>query len=208
MKNNNLWVSVGATTLITIGALGLALTSDKHSYSESEGSFNYEEGYPIRNTYQEIVWQATDMVEYQNIIDTAKRKAEERELEKPRLLEEQRKQEELDRKKAEEAKNDLGTFNVSWYTSTCKGCSGVTAKGINVKDTTKYQGFQIAATDWSVIPPYSIIEVEGYGQFIVVDRGGAIRGKKLDLLVSTTNEAIKNGRQQLNVKVIRWGEGS
>lgn len=208
MKNNNLAFTIGATTLITLGALGLTLTGDKSVTIPVEESLAHQNNYTISNLYNDVVVQATDKVGYQNVIDTAKRKAEERELERLRLAEEQRKkEEELERKKAEEAKNDLGVFNVTWYTAKCKGCSGYTAKGINVKNTTIHQGYQVAATDWGVIPPYSIIEVEGYGQFIVIDRGGAIKGNKLDLLVATTNEANKNGRQYLNVKVIRWGDG-
>ena len=206
MKNNLLF-TVGTTSLITVCALGLILTGEKKDVElKLEDSIYYDSGFAIRNTYSEIVWEATDNVEYQNLINAVNEKVKERELEKQRLLEEKRKQEKLERKKAEEAKNNLGKFNVSWYVSTCKGCSGFTAKGIDVRNTTTYQGYQIAASDWSVIPPYSIIEVEDYGKFIVVDRGGAIRGKKLDLLVATRNEAIKNGRQQLNVKVIRWGK--
>lgn len=203
MKNNLLF-TVSATTLITLCSLGLALTFDKNNTKDDVTTYNSD--YMISNVYQEIVRQATSNAKYQNVINAVNKKIEERELEEQRLLDEKRKQEELERKKMEESKNNLGKFNVSWYVSTCKGCSGFTAKGIDVRNTTTYQGYQIAASDWSVIPPYSIIEVEDYGKFIVVDRGGAIRGKNLDLLVATRNEAIKNGRQNLNVKVIRWGK--
>ena len=206
MKNNKLVVSVGATTLITLGALGLSLTGESKEKLNPEDSIFYESDFAIRNTYQELVWQATDKVEYENVREIARITAEKRVEEEERqhkLIEEMERQKKL---KEEEEKNNLGIFNVSWYTSSCGGCSGVTAKGVDVRNTTKYKGFQVAATDWSIIPPYSIIEVEGYGQFIVIDKGGAIKGKKLDLLVATKNEAYKNGRQYLNVKVIRWGD--
>jgi len=100
----------------------------------------------------------------------------------------------------------LGTFNVSWYGADCKGCSGQTSTGVWVNKTIYYQGYGVAASDWSVIPPYSIIEVEGYGRYIVLDKGGAIKSKRLDLL--TTSEAKSNeyGRQHLNVTVLRWGK--
>lgn len=101
---------------------------------------------------------------------------------------------------------NLGTFNVSWYGNNCEGCSGITAAGISVKNTIKYQGYGVAASDWNVIPAFSIIEVEGYGQYIVIDRGGAIKGKKLDLLTTSEAESYKYGRQHLNVKVLRWGK--
>ena len=188
MKNNNLWVTVGATTLITIGALGLALTGDKNSYSESEGSFAKEDGYPIRNTYTEIIELETSTVGYYNVVDTANRKAEE---ERQHLLEEQRKKEELERKKAEEAKNDLGIFNVSFYTANCYKCSGISKSGVDLRKSTKYQGYGVVASSWSQIPAYSIIEIEGLGQYIVLDTGGRIKTGHLDVLVKSRDEAIK-----------------
>lgn len=215
MKNNNLALTIGATTLITLGALGLAFAGDNHSYGKGESVLVDEDGYPIRNIYSEIIKLETSTVGYYNVVETAKKKAEEREQERLRLLEEQRlleekrkQEEELKRKKAEEAKNDLGTFNTTFYTPFCdSGCTGKTATGIDVSKSIKYQGLGVVATDWSLVPPYSIIEIEGLGQYIVLDRGSAIRGKKLDVLVSSTAEAYKLGRQYLNVKVIRWGEG-
>ena len=104
---------------------------------------------------------------------------------------------------------DLGTFNVSWYGTDCAGChpDALTASGISVKGTTQYQGYGVAAADWSVLPPYSIVEVEGYGQYIVLDRGGAIKNKKLDLLTTSEAKSSEYGRQHLNVKLIRRGKG-
>ena len=101
---------------------------------------------------------------------------------------------------------DLGTFNVSWYGADCAGCSGITSSGYNVTNTITYDGMGVAAADWSVIPPYSIIEVEGYGRYIVLDKGGAIKGSKLDLLTTSEAKSSEYGRQYLNVKLIRRGK--
>lgn len=103
------------------------------------------------------------------------------------------------------ANENIGTFNVSWYGANCTGCSGITSSGISVQNTITYNGYGVAAADWSVIPAYSVIEVEGYGRYIILDKGGAIKGSKLDLL--TTSEAKSNeyGRQQLKVTVLKWG---
>lgn len=101
---------------------------------------------------------------------------------------------------------DIGTFNVSWYGADCKGCSGQTSTGIWVDKSIYYNGYGVAASDWSVIPPFSIIEVEGYGQYIVLDKGGAIKGKKLDLLTTSEAKSMEHGRQHLKVKVLRWGK--
>lgn len=128
------------------------------------------------------------------------------EIEKKKQQEEQQKQKQSEYPTNQQYK-DLGIFNVSFYSIYCKGCSGITALGIDVRNTVTYQGYGIAASDWSVIPPYSIIEVEKYGKYIVIDRGGAIKGLKLDLLVENDTVAYQNGRQYLNVKIIRWGKG-
>lgn len=100
---------------------------------------------------------------------------------------------------------NLGTFNVSWYGANCTGCSGITSSGIPVKNTITHQGYGVAAADWSVIPSYSVIEVEGYGRYIVLDKGGAIKGARLDLLTSSEAKSKEYGRQQLKVTVLRWG---
>ncbi|MEK4025304.1 3D domain-containing protein [Sporosarcina sp. FSL W7-1283] len=101
---------------------------------------------------------------------------------------------------------DLGVFNVSWYGSDCVGCSGQTSSGVWVNKSITYNGYGVAAADWNVLPPYSIIEVQGYGRYIVLDRGGAIKNKRLDLLTSSEAKSNEYGRQHLNVTVLRWGK--
>ena len=44
--------------------------------------------------------------------------------------------------------------------------------------------------------------VEGVGVVEVNDRGGAIKGKRLDLVLSTRNEALRFGRQRRRVVVL------
>ncbi|WP_299831700.1 3D domain-containing protein [uncultured Metabacillus sp.] len=101
-------------------------------------------------------------------------------------------------------------MNISAYTSSCKGCSGQTASGKWVTDTIYHNGYRIVAADTSILPMYSLLEIEVNGQSfkaIVLDRGGAIKGYKLDLLVDTYNNAIQFGRQSATVKVLRKGKG-
>ncbi|HSH35335.1 3D domain-containing protein, partial [Schnuerera sp.] len=104
---------------------------------------------------------------------------------------------------------DLGNFNVSFYTAYCVGCSGITATGIDVRNTNYYNGMQVIATDPNVIPLYSIVELRFSNgntvKAIAMDTGGAIKGNRIDYLVSSTNEAISNGRQTASVKIIRKG---
>jgi 3D (Asp-Asp-Asp) domain-containing protein len=47
----------------------------------------------------------------------------------------------------------------------------------------------------------TVMEVPGYGRAVVRDRGGAIKGNKIDLLFPTHQEALNFGRKPLFVKV-------
>ena len=47
----------------------------------------------------------------------------------------------------------------------------------------------------------TVMKIEGYGSGIVEDRGGAIKGKKIDLYFPTHRQARKWGRQTLAVEV-------
>lgn len=99
------------------------------------------------------------------------------------------------------------TVNASAYIALCdSGCSGKTATGYDVRNTIYYNGLRVIAVDPSVIPLYSIVEIEGFkGRFIAIDTGGLIKGNKIDILVSSASEANKFGRKNLKVDVIRHG---
>lgn len=102
------------------------------------------------------------------------------------------------------------SMQVTAYTSTCQGCSGITKAGVNVSNTIYYQGYRVIAADTSILKMYSIVEIKTKSstfKAIVIDTGGAIRGNILDLLVNTYSEAIEFGRQQATVTVVREGKG-
>ena len=73
---------------------------------------------------------------------------------------------------------------------------GMTASGVRAHPGT-------VAADTSVLPFGTIVYVEGYGYGRVEDRGGAIKGNKLDLWFSSHDEALKWGRKK-NVQVKVW----
>lgn len=104
---------------------------------------------------------------------------------------------------------NLGVFNASAYIAFCsEGCTGKTKTGHDVSKSIYYNGYRVIATDNSVLPLYSIVEIS-YGdtkfQAIVLDSGGAIKGNKIDLLVNSYDEAIKFGRRNVNIKLIKKG---
>ena len=92
------------------------------------------------------------------------------------------------------------TWEITAYCPCEKCCGrfadGITASGVNVKD---FYGLLIAAP-----PEYpfgTIMDVPGYGIATVQDRGGAIKGNKLDVFFPTHQEALEWGRQYLKVKI-------
>lgn len=61
------------------------------------------------------------------------------------------------------------------------------------------------AVDPEVIPLGSKLHVEGYGEGIAEDTGGAIRGNIIDLYMLDRNEAITWGRRRVEVRIIEEG---
>ncbi|MFJ5764219.1 3D domain-containing protein [Lysinibacillus sp. NPDC093210] len=98
-------------------------------------------------------------------------------------------------------------FNASYYGPDCKGCSGITVTGINVRETNYYNGLRIVAVDPSVLPLGTIVEIKTpYESFraISADKGGAIKGYKLDILVESEEVATKYGRHNVQVRIIQY----
>jgi 3D (Asp-Asp-Asp) domain-containing protein len=64
----------------------------------------------------------------------------------------------------------------------------------------------IIAADWDVFPPGTRIYIPGYGEGVVEDKGGAVRGKHLDLFLDTRNEALQWGVKRIEVYVLELGK--
>lgn len=71
---------------------------------------------------------------------------------------------------------------------------GVTASGTTARHGT-------IAADTRLLPFKTVIYVPGYGYGRVEDRGGAIKGAKLDLWFPSHQQALKWGRRRMKVKV-------
>ena len=85
------------------------------------------------------------------------------------------------------------------YTAYCTGCSGTTAIGIDLRSNPNQK---VIAVDPNVIPLGSRVWVEGYGEAIAGDTGGAIKGNKIDVFIPTQNEALKWGRKKVKLKIL------
>ena len=91
------------------------------------------------------------------------------------------------------------TMTATAYTAYCKGCSGVTKTGLNLR---KNPGLKVVAVDPKVIPLGSKVWVEGYGVAVAGDTGGAIKGNKIDVFISSQEGALNWGRRTVQVTIL------
>lgn len=75
----------------------------------------------------------------------------------------------------------------------------ITALGYNIK---KNKNMKLIAVDPAVIPLGSKVWVEGYGEAIAGDTGGAIKGHKIDVLMSSSSKAKAWGRKTVKIKIL------
>jgi 3D (Asp-Asp-Asp) domain-containing protein len=108
---------------------------------------------------------------------------------------------------AEAPEPEWQTFGATAYVALCDtGCTGITKTGLDVRNTVSHKGKRVIAVDPSVIPLGSSVEIRLVDGTIIEataqDTGGAIRGHRLDLLVSTEDTAWQFGRQTVEVRII------
>ncbi len=98
-------------------------------------------------------------------------------------------------------------MEVTAYSPDAQSCGqwadGITASGYSVE----HNGGKLVAADTSVLPFHTLITVPGYHDepVPVLDRGGAIKGNRLDVLYPTHERALQWGRQH-DVEVTVWEE--
>lgn len=85
------------------------------------------------------------------------------------------------------------------YTAYCEGCSGVTYTGIDLRSNPNQK---VIAVDPSVIPLGSRVWVEGYGEAIAGDIGGAIKGNIIDVFLENKQDALNWGRKTVTIKIL------
>lgn len=86
------------------------------------------------------------------------------------------------------------------YTAYCNGCSGRTATGFNLRAN---PNAKVIAVDPRVIPLGTKVYVEGYGYAVAADTGGAIKGNKIDVFMSSKADAYRWGRKQVKIKILQ-----
>ena len=93
----------------------------------------------------------------------------------------------------------IGKYKITYYCS-CKQCcgkdDGITASGVKVQE-----GVTVAA-DTSILPFGTQIYIKGIGWRTVQDRGGAIKGNRLDIYIPSHNDPMPYNVQNLDVWVM------
>ncbi len=83
----------------------------------------------------------------------------------------------------------------------CPKCCGKWADGITASGT-KATAKRTIAVDSKLIPLGSKVEIEELGTYIAEDTGSAIKGKIIDIYFDTHEEALKFGKQKVNIRII------
>ncbi|WP_053360445.1 3D domain-containing protein [Bacillus sp. FJAT-27251] len=82
---------------------------------------------------------------------------------------------------------------------------GITYSGVEVKRDL----FSTIAADLNVFPIGTVLFIPDYGYGVVADKGGAIKGNKLDLYYDTVEDVYNQwGKRTIEVSIIKMGDGS
>ncbi|MGN0155080.1 MAG: 3D domain-containing protein [Lachnospiraceae bacterium] len=91
----------------------------------------------------------------------------------------------------------LGKFVITAY-CTCRICCGVYSGGNRTASGTVPTSNRTIAVDTSVIPFGTKVVINGQ-IYVAEDRGGAIKGKRIDMFFMTHSEALRWGRRTIEV---------
>ena len=110
----------------------------------------------------------------------------------------------------EKAEPDWTEYEATAYCA-CEKCCGTWAEnrpdGIvyTASGAAAQEGVTIAA-DWDVLPPGTVVFIDGLGERVVQDRGGAIKGNAVDIYFEDHNEALIFGRQTVRLYIVEGGD--
>lgn len=106
--------------------------------------------------------------------------------------------------KIDQPKKKVLQFTVTAYTSGYESTQkkkGDPLYAITASGKRATEGLTIAA-DWRVLPKGSRVYIEGVGERVVEDKGGAIKGNKIDVYFENLKDAREFGKQVLNVTIL------
>lgn len=86
------------------------------------------------------------------------------------------------------------------YTASCKGCTGTTASGHKVRSG------MVAMASWVPLGTRVRITCDSYpsinGVYTVSDRGGAIKGNKVDIFMASHSDAVQFGKRDIKIEIL------
>jgi 3D (Asp-Asp-Asp) domain-containing protein len=101
-------------------------------------------------------------------------------------------------------------MTVTGYSPDARSC-GDSADGLTATlHSVNTNNMRLVAADTSILPYGSLVTVPGYAEGEVVpvlDCGGAIKGRRLDLLYPTHEAARQWGRQRILVTIWEYADG-
>ena len=89
------------------------------------------------------------------------------------------------------------TMHATAYSMNEAGLSHKTASGIDLRKNSR-----VIAVDPKVIPLGTRVYVEGYGEAIAGDTGGAIKGNKIDVHLNSVSDCYQWGRKNVTVHIL------
>ena len=58
------------------------------------------------------------------------------------------------------------------------------------------------AADTRILPIGTTVYIDGMGTFTVKDRGGAIKGRRIDIWMPSTSQALKFGHRNIKLRIV------
>lgn len=101
-------------------------------------------------------------------------------------------------------------FKVTGYSPDARSCGAFADGQTATLHSVTTNGGRLVAADTKVLPFGSMLSIPGYASDMVVpvlDRGGAIKGQRLDLLFPTHEAAIQWGVKMLPVTIWEYADG-
>lgn len=160
---------------------------------------------------QQEIEPSPEMAEVKEELRTVKKQKRELEKEVKRLQNEIDKlthQNENDKLTQQKEVSNWNDYEATAYTAYCStGCTGVTATGVDVRNSIYHKGKRVVAVDPNVIPLGSTVKIRLSNgttfEATAQDTGGAIKGNKIDILHNTKQEAKQFGRQKVEVAIVK-----
>ncbi|MED3933386.1 LysM peptidoglycan-binding domain-containing protein [Priestia megaterium] len=131
--------------------------------------------------------------------EQAQKEQQQAQAEQAQKEQQQAQKEQQPAESSQQASGKSMTVEATAYTANCAGCSGTTATGVDLKANPNQK---VIAVDPSVIPLGSKVYVEGYGEAVAADTGGAIKGNRIDVFVPSEGDAQQFGRKSVKITVM------